>query len=120
MPVCPQCHQTTRQNKDGRTAASSQRYRCKWCSCRYTPDAKISGYDEEIRLQAYTLYLEGVSLRGIARILAVNHQSVANWVNEFAQDVPEDLPDSLLETAVLDGLIFYNPRKPKHRITPQD
>lgn len=111
MPVCPRCHASEFQIKDGRTPAGSQRYKCKPCGRRYTPSPKDPGYDEEVRLQALTLYLEGVSLRQVARILSVNHQSVANWVNTYADDIPEELPDSVLETAVLDGLLTINPRK---------
>ena len=111
MPHCPKCLSTEMQNKDGRTAAGSQRYKCKCCGHRYTPNHKEKGYDEEIRLHALTLYLEGVSLRGVARILDVNHQSVANWVNEYANEFPEELPDSILEMALLDGIITVNPRK---------
>ena len=110
MPICTKCSNVDAQIKDGRTAAGSQRYKCKKCGHRYTPAQKEKGYDEEIRLHALTLYLEGVSLRGVARILDVNHQSVANWVNEYANEFPEDLPDSLLETALLDGVISVNPR----------
>lgn len=111
MPVCPACTAHVHQIRDGRTPAGSQRYKCKQCGRRYTPHPKPAGYDEEIRLQALTLYLEGISLREVARILSVNHQSVANWVNSYADDIPEELPDSVLETAVLDGLITFNPRK---------
>ncbi|MCL4264576.1 MAG: helix-turn-helix domain-containing protein [Anaerolineae bacterium] len=119
-PICPACHGRDRQIRDGSTTAGSQRYRCKHCGCRYTPQPKSRGYDDEIRLQALTLFLEGVSLRMISRILAVNHQSVANWVNHFAGNMPEDLPDSILETAVLDGLITYNPRHKQPPATPQN
>lgn len=111
--ICPQCHGRGQQIKDGHTPAGSQRMRCKNCGCRYTPHPKEKGYDEEIRLQALTLFLEGLSLRNISTVLAVNHQSVANWVNQYANDFPEELPDSLLETAVLDGLITINPRQPQ-------
>ena len=111
MTTCPKCHGRKRQIKDGTTPAGSQRYRCRLCGCRYTPDPKRNGYDEDVRLQALTLYYEGISLRTISRILDVNHQSVANWVNRYAENLPEDLPDSVLETAVLDGLIAINPRK---------
>lgn len=104
LPTCPKCHQNERQVKDGRTAAGSQRYRCRLCKCRYTPDPKERGYDEEIRLQALQLFLEGVSLRQVSRILEVNHQSVANWVNGYANHLPPNLPESILETAMLDGI----------------
>lgn len=116
--VCPKCHGRQRQIKDGHTPAGSQRIRCKLCGCRYTPQPKEKGYDEEIRLQALTLFLEGVSLRTISIILDVNHQSVANWVNHYANEFPEELPDSVLETAVLDGLITINPRR-RYASTPR-
>lgn len=108
---CPRCRVTGTQVKDGFTPAGSQRCRCKACGHRYTPRPQARGYDEEVKLQALTLFYEGVSLRTIARILAVNHQSVANWINEYAGSLPEELPDSVLETAVLDGLITFNPRQ---------
>lgn len=109
--VCPRCQDTTNQIKHGRTPAGSQRYHCKQCGARYTPAGKERGYDEEIRLQALTLYLEGLSLREISRLLSVNHQSVANWINDFATHLPANLPPSILEIAILDG--FYTPGK-KH------
>lgn len=123
MVECPACHGRRRQIKDGYTRAHSQRYRCKLCGHRYTPTPQSRGYDEEVRLQAMTLFLEGVTLREISRVLNVNHQSVANWVNKYAETMPEELPDSLWETAVLDGLISINPRRkaenePKPKETP--
>lgn len=112
---CPKCHHSRRQVKDGRTTAGSQRYRCKLCGCRYTPDPKERGYDEEIRLQALQLYLEGVSLRQVSRLLDVNHQSVANWVNSYANHIPLNLPDSILETAVLDGIYPWKSQKKSNK-----
>jgi len=95
------------QIRSGRTPAGSQRLRCKACGCRYTPDPKERGYDEEVRLQALTLHLEGISLREIGRLLDVNHQSVANWISDYSNYLPSDLPPSILEIAELDG--FYVP-----------
>ncbi|MFQ5434418.1 MAG: helix-turn-helix domain-containing protein [Anaerolineae bacterium] len=105
MPQCPKCHQDTRQVRDGRTPAGSQRFRCKHCGCRHTPQPKDRGYDEDVRLHALQLHLEGVSLRGISRILDINHQTAANWINDYSTYLPADLPDSILDIARLDGLI---------------
>ena len=104
MPSCPKCHLTQDQIKDGFTPAGSQRYRCKSCGCRYTPEAKDWGYSEETRLTALQLHLEGYSLRAISRTLAVNHQSVANWINDFTTYLPANYED-LIDMARLDGLI---------------
>ena len=102
---CPKCQRTKKQIKDGFTPAGSQRYRCKQCGCRYTPTPKEQGYDEEIRLQALRLHIEGLSRRSISRLLQVNHQTVANWINDYATYMPANLPDSILDIAKLDGLI---------------
>lgn len=119
MATCPKCSKTRQQIKDGRTPAGSQRYRCKSCGCRYTPEPQPAGYDEDVRLQALRLYLDGVSLRGVSRILDVNHQSVANWINAYANQVPLNLPASVLEIAILDG-IYTQPKSKKKRRDPQE
>jgi transposase-like protein len=111
--TCPRCQSKTNQMRDGYTPAGSQRYRCKSCRARYTPVGKERGYDEEIRLQALSLYLEGLSLREISRLLSINHQSVANWINDYATHLPTTLPPSILEIAILDG--FYVPPKKQRR-----
>lgn len=100
---CPKCFARNNQIKHGFTAAGSQRMRCNQCRCRYTSNAQDQGYDEEVRHQALALHLEGLSLRLIGRLLAVNHQTVANWINSYANYLPPDLPPSILEMAALDG-----------------
>jgi transposase-like protein len=107
MMACPICSSENGQIRSGFTSSGSQRMQCKACGSRYTPLPKEQGYDDEIRLQALTLHLEGVSLREIGRLLEVNHQSVANWIKSFENYFPEDLPPSILEIAELDG--YYIP-----------
>lgn len=114
--TCPRCGSVEWQNKDGFTPAGSQRYRCKSCKTRYTPEPKEQGYDEDVRLQALSLYLEGLSLREISRLLSVNHQSVANWIHSYANHMPATLPPSILEIAILDG--FYTPPKSLRKRDP--
>jgi transposase-like protein len=104
MHSCPRCNSRTRQARDGRTPAGSQRYRCGACGCRHTPQPKDQGYDEAIRFQALQLYLEGRSMRAVARALGVNHQSVANWMHDYARYLPPDLPPNIAELARLEGL----------------
>lgn len=113
--ACPKCSSRELQIKDGFTPAGSQRRRCKVCGCRYTPQAKERGYDEEVRLQALVLHLEGISLREIGRLLDVNHQSVANWIGSYINNLSEDLPPSILEIAVLDGFYIPPHRRKNHK-----
>lgn len=100
-PTCPKCSERHKQVKDGHTPHGSQRYRCRHCGCRYTPFPKEQGYEEELRFQALQLYLDGLSMRDVARQLNVNHQSVANWIHAYARFLPPDLPLDSKELARL-------------------
>ena len=81
MHQCPYCYSNERQVKSGFNRTGSQRYQCQLCRRQYTPAPLPLGYDDRTREQALKLYLEGNGLRRIGRLLSVNHQSVANWVN---------------------------------------
>ncbi len=107
VPVtsCPKCHQTSRQTKAGFTPAGSQRMRCAHCHCRYTPVPQEVGYDEDVRLQALYLRLDGFTLREIGRLLHVNHQTIANWMHDYTAYLPPTLPESISDMARMDGLI---------------
>ena len=102
------CHQTRYQVKDGLTRAGSQRVRCRTCGTRYTPAAKAHGYGADVRSQAVKLYVDGMTFRRIARQLDVHHQSVINWVNAAAAQVPDTLPvPEQVETGELDALYTF-------------
>jgi len=111
---CPKCDQTDRQVKAGHTGSGSQRYQCRHCGYRYTPEPKAQGYSNEIRLRAVELYLDGGNLRRVARQLEVNHQSVANWVNAHVAQLPAaPLPDQI-ETIEMDEIhTFVEHKKTK-------
>jgi transposase-like protein len=81
MHRCPHCQSTERQVKSGFNRTGTQRLQCQACRRQYTPEPNPLGYDEKTREAALKLYLEGNGLRRIGRLLSVNHQSVANWVN---------------------------------------
>lgn len=76
--------------------------RCQSCAIYFTPQPKPMGYDPSLREQALKLYLEGTSLRAIGRLLSVNHQSIANWINDYARQLPrrvaDDTPTDTVET----------------------
>jgi transposase-like protein len=62
--------------------------KCQRCLRRYTPLPLPERYPELLRSEAVHLYLSGQSFRAVARKLGVNHQSVINWVNEYARQLP--------------------------------
>ncbi len=119
LPRCPHCHSDKRQTKAGRTKYHSARFHCTACDKDYTPEPKQQGYDAPTRQQAVALHLEGLSLRAVARIVAVNPQSVANWVaahQQALQDKGESAlppPSSVAaETVELDEVhVFVGARK---------
>jgi transposase-like protein len=116
---CPHCDNQDQQIKSGRTEAGSQRYKCKACGRRYTPEPKPQGYSDEVRMQAVRLYVDGMNLRRIARHLGVNPQSVANWVNAYtAQLPPAPLPEDV-ETVEMDELFtFIGEKKTRSSSSP--
>ena len=67
----------------------------------------MNGYDDEVRLQAVKLYVDGLNLRRIARHLGVSHQSIANWVKAHAARLPPPpMPDEI-ETIEMDELYTF-------------
>lgn len=71
MSRCTYCHSTDQQIKSGLNASGSQRFCCRRCDHIYTPAPSPNGYPDEVRRQAVKLYLEGINLRRIGRILSV-------------------------------------------------
>ena len=86
--VCPYCQARDRQVCAGHNASGTQRMKCQHCQRRYTPQPLSERYAKGLRDEAVRLYLDGMSFRAVARKLQVNHQSVINWVNEYAQRLP--------------------------------
>ena len=87
-PKCDNCHSM----KDG-FVGGRQRYQCKTCSYRYTVTIKSTAKPKEMKRQAYQMYLEGLGMRAISRVLQVNHVSVQNWIR--AQQQEAAMPMSL-------------------------
>ena len=88
MNLCPHCSSTEPHTRAGHTRTGSQRYKCRECQRVYTPEPKPLGSPEELKREAVRLYLEGTNFRRIGRVLAVNHQSVVNWVNSYHAALP--------------------------------
>lgn len=92
MVQCPHCQSTERQVKVGRNPSGSQRYLCRHCRRKYTPEPKPRGYDEVMRRKALELYVDGMNFRRIGRMLGIAHRTVINWVNAHAARLPDKPP----------------------------
>ena len=65
-----------------------------------------------VRLAAIRMYVDGGNLRRIARYLGVSHQSIANWVNEHASQLPPSpLPDTVSDLEMDELFTFINHKK---------
>lgn len=90
------------------------------CGCKYTPEPKPRGYDNELRKKAIQFYSDGMNLRRIARHLGIHHRTVSLWVNAYAQEIPPvPVPDEV-EVAELDELFtFIGDKKTKSISSPK-
>ena len=117
MNQCPHCFRTDNQVKNGKTAAGSQLYKCKVCQLKYTPEPKARGHDKATRQRAIRLALDGNSQRQAARHAGVSHGSVANWLKQYADELPATLPspDKPVEVAEQDELFTFVGEKKTRR-----
>lgn len=104
---CPKCQATEGQIRHGYTTAGSQRYQCKGCGYRYTPQPKERGYSDAVRLEAVRLSLEGMSQRAIGRKLSISQQSVGNWLKAYVSQLPDEPLPERLEVTELDELFTF-------------
>jgi transposase-like protein len=104
---CPRCKSEGRQVKNGMNGSGSQKYRCRACGTGYTPEPKPNGYPSETRTLAVRMYVEGNSYGAIGRILKVNPQSVANWVDAHVNQLPAAPLPEKVKKAELDELYTY-------------
>lgn len=76
-----------------------QRYKCKNCGYQFVPTLQKS-FDEQTKLTACLLYINGLLLRTIARLLNTSATSILSWVKKFAlQNYDKPQPDS--ETVII-------------------
>lgn len=88
IPECPRC-QSQNIIRSG-IIQNKQRYRCKDCSYFFTVFKQGKGIDPYYIVKALQLYMEGISLREIERILGISHVSVMNWVRKYGVKAPEN------------------------------
>ncbi len=98
---CTKC-QSEQIVKNGKTKAGRQKYHCKSCSAYGTLNPSVP-YIPERKAEILRAYHERASLRGIERTFGVARQTVAKWLKEKADSLPEmpsldeAQPDDVLE-----------------------
>ena len=82
---CPKC-KSSHHVKDG-IVRGKQRHKCKDCHYHYTVERKSDVKTPEIRRLALELYLEGLGVRSIGRILKISYGTDYLWVKEWSSRV---------------------------------
>ena len=78
-----------------------------YCKIKYTPEPKAWAYDEQTRQKALELYVDGMSLRRIARHLGVHHHTVSLWVQAKASSLPQAAVPEEVKVAEMDELFTF-------------
>ena len=81
-PPCPKC-QSREVVKNGKVQGK-QRYKCKSCSLQFTR-LTPRGRPAQEKAMAVTLYIQGLSIRAIARLIEVSPSAVLTWIKTFAK-----------------------------------
>ena len=93
-------------NKNG-FVKGHQRYKCKNCGYQFVPTLR-KGFDEQTKLIACLLYISGLSLRTIARLLHTSATSVLSWVRKFAlENYEKPQPNSEAVIVQLDEMWHF-------------
>ena len=86
-PICPKCN-GEEYTKSG-IVNSRQRYKCTTCNYHYSVNKDGKNTDPYYIIKGLQLYLEGISLREIERIIGVSHVTVRNWVKKYFVSTPK-------------------------------
>lgn len=106
--ACPACGAERYQVRDGKTAAGSQRVRCRTCGKRYTPYPKVHGYAPAIRAAALRMVTDGINLRRAERLLLVHHTTILRWKRQAAKRLAARPPQpSISDEIELDELYTF-------------
>ncbi len=87
---CPKCH-SGHAVKNG-IVKGRQRYKCKECGYNFSVGKMGRSISVYYVIKALQLYIEGVGLREIERLLGVSHVSVMNWIRKYRIQIPERPP----------------------------
>ena len=87
---CTKC-QSDNITKNGKTKLGKQKYHCHACNAYGTLNPTVQ-YTPERKEEILSAYHEGSSLRGLERTFGVTRQTVAKWLKEKADSLPEMPP----------------------------
>ena len=102
---CPRCKSSSKI-KAG-IVKGRQRYKCKQCSYHYTVKRKSDVKPKAVRRLALEMYLEGVGLGSIGRILKISHVRVYYWIKSCVENANLPVRQAPIEIVELDEMHTY-------------
>ena len=91
--------------------AGAQRYKCKECGFQFTRETP-HGKPMKDKILALILYLSGLSMNAVGKILGVSSQSVMRWIRMFYDKfIPENDITSEIEEIEVDEIYSYINKK---------
>ena len=108
---CPRC--TSAQNVKSGILRGRQRYFCKSCGYQHSVERRSCDATKETKEAAVKLYLEGMGLRAIGRMLGYSNVSVLNWIRKFAQTQPPLTAEESIPVIEIDEMHTYIGSKKK-------
>lgn len=87
-----------------------QRYKCKECGFQFTRETP-HGKPMKDKIFALILYLSGVSMSMIGKIVGVSTQSIMRWVKLFYEKFADNESQSTIEEIEVDKMISYINKK---------
>ena len=79
---CPNCGSLKNQIKSGLNRSGTQRYLCKNCGVKYTPDPKEHEFSDDIKEIAIKMFNSGISGRNIGKFFSMSKSNVHNWIKK--------------------------------------
>ena len=110
---CPKCG-SEEKHKAG-FHKGKQRYKCKPCGCFYTKSGP-RGYPKRLHEVAVTLYVFGLSMNAIARLLGISHQTAYRWIKAKAQSLPPVEVHHSVTEAEIDEMCLYLKKEHAHLV----
>jgi transposase len=90
MAICPRCG-SEKTFGNGSVRGVAKRY-CKSCHYQFTRPDKV-GRPLSIKLTAVSLYLHGISMNAIAKLVGVSTPAVLKWIRTHAKEnCPKPVP----------------------------
>lgn len=90
--------------------AGAQRYKCKHCGFQFTRETP-HGKPMRDKILALILYLSGLSMNMIGKIVGVSGQSVMRWIKMFYEKFINDDIQSKIEEIEIDEMVSYINKK---------